>query len=70
MRYTPSYHHTMNQPRARDLIKEQAEKRAKDIWGVPLDKANEQIREWCYYQALKDLEVYQELYSVESDIEL
>ena len=56
MRYTPSYHHTMNQPRARDLVKEQAEKRALDHFNAPLDKLHEMSREWCYWQAERDLE--------------
>jgi len=38
------------------LIEEQADKRARDIWGVPLEKVNETIREWCYRQAQRDLE--------------
>jgi len=57
MRYTPSYQHTMNQPRARDLVKEQAEKRAIDHFEAPLDKLHELAREWCFYQAENDLKV-------------
>lgn len=60
-----SQNHSMNQPsswltsRREDVIKELAEKRAIDHFEAPLDKLHELSRQWCYFQAERDLEVYQ-----------
>jgi len=39
------------------MVKDLAEKRALDHFQSPLDKLNELSREWCLFQAQKDLEV-------------
>ena len=39
------------------IIEAQAAKRAIDHFQTPIDKLHEIAREWCYYQAQKDLEV-------------
>ena len=52
----PSYHHWLNQPGSRDILREQAEKRALDHFQTPFDQLHELARQWCLFQADRDLE--------------
>ena len=59
---TPSEHHTMNQPSSwyprmrKEIVTEQANKRALDHFELPLERLAGKDKWWCYFQAKRDIE--------------